>query len=65
MNSGRTVAERFNFGKNDGFLAIFANGDRPGMLNYLQNAKEVREGCEIIRPGMLNYLQNAKEVRES
>lgn len=41
MSSGRTIAQRFNFGKNEGFIAIYANGNKPVQLNYLPNAKNV------------------------
>lgn len=41
LTSGRTIAERFNFGKNEGFIGIFANGNKPVQLNYLPNAKNV------------------------
>ncbi|CAD7930016.1 unnamed protein product [Amoebophrya sp. A25] len=41
MKSGKTIAERFNFGKNEGFIAVFANDDPPVQLNYLQSAEYV------------------------
>ena len=52
--SGKTIAERFSFGKNEAFLAVFANEDPPLQLNYLQNAEYV---AKQIKPRLKFGIQ--------
>lgn len=37
----KTVAEKYGFGKNEGFLAVFVNRETPLQLNYLADAQQV------------------------
>jgi len=37
----KTVAEKFNFGKNEGFLSVFVNREKPLQLNYLADANQL------------------------
>lgn len=39
--SNKTIAGRFDFGKNPSFIGVFANEEKPFMLNYFGNAKSV------------------------
>ncbi|CAD7923594.1 unnamed protein product [Amoebophrya sp. A120] len=57
MSSGKTIAERFSFGKNEGFVAVFANEDPPVQLNYLQSAEYVAKQIKpMLKTGITKIV---------
>lgn len=65
--NGMTVAEEFNFGKNAGFLGIFANQEQPKQFNWLQSADAVsKQITPLIKPTMtkVTYLRDFDACRD-
>lgn len=65
--SGKTLAEEYNFGKNAGFLGIFANQESPRQLNWLQSADGVsKQITPMIKPTMtkVTYLRDFDACRD-
>lgn len=63
----RSIAKRFKFGKNESFLAIFANQSTPKMLNHLSKAKEVVKQIKTyVTPKLKNvvYLDDFKKAQQ-
>lgn len=57
MKSGKTIAERFDFGKNEGFIGVFANEDTPKMLNYLRSADHVLKQIKpMLKPTLAKIV---------
>lgn len=60
LPTGKTIAERFNFGKKPNFLAVFGSGvNKPLQLNYLASAPQV---VKLMRPAWATGAKLVKKV---
>lgn len=67
MTSGKSVSERFDFGKNEGFIGIFSNEDTPTMLNYLQSAAHVHKQLRpLLKPTLskITYIKDWEKTQK-
>lgn len=61
MMNGKTIAEQWNFGKKDGFIAVFTAGKKPVQLNYMPTGKYV---AKQVKPMVKTGVQRVVYLRD-
>lgn len=66
LPTNQTIAERFNFGKNANFLAVFGEQEQPLQLNYLTSADQVMKQIKpmLSQTGGGNLVQRVVYLKD-